>query len=82
MVGDQDINSGYPVALGWDGGANSYFDWDWRVGRTPTPVEDGFLIEIDLAQFNSINATDISIIDQINASTILSFICGCELFLS
>ena len=78
LVGDQDINSEYQIALGWDGGANSYFDWDWRIGRTPTPVEDGFLIEIDLAQFNSINATDISIIDQMNAATSLSFICGSD----
>ena len=42
LVGDQDINSGYPIALGWDGGANSYFDWDWRWSY-PHSVEDGFL---------------------------------------
>ena len=46
-----------------------------RIGRTPTPVEDGFLIGIDLSQFNSVNATDISIIDQMNAAS-LSFVCG------
>ena len=79
LVGDQDINSGgYPIALGWDGGANSYFDWDWRVGSNSTPAEDDFLIEIDLSQFNSVNATDISIIDQMNAATSLIFVCGSD----
>lgn len=58
------------IALGIDGGANPYFNFDWQIDDPtvppPTPPELGFDIMINLDSFNTTDTQNFSILDDIN----------------
>ena len=65
------------IALGIDGGSNPYFNFDWQIDSPtvlpPTPQELGYDITINLNSFNTIDAQNISIINDMNTFKALDF---------
>lgn len=77
LIGLTDDISFKYIALGIDGGANPYFNFDWQIDSPtvlpPTPQELGYDITINLNSFNTIDAQNISIINDMNTFKALDF---------
>ena len=71
LLGLPDEISFKHIALGIDGGADPYFNFDWQIDSPtvtpPTPPELGFDVTINLNSFNTTEAQNVSILDDINS---------------